>query len=99
MERLALIYDAAEDISALVRDFLNDGPDAACAGAPESFYGYTSEIKQLNEIRTAPASATRDMRSMKKQFAIAALEECRGNKSKTAKQLGITRYTLDRLLQ
>lgn len=38
------------------------------------------------------------MKDMKRQLAIETLQACGGNKSKAAKQLDITRYTLDRLL-
>jgi len=39
------------------------------------------------------------MKAMKHQLAVDTLKACGGNKSKAAKQLGVTRYTLDRLLK
>ena len=90
MERLALICDNASDFAETIRDFLNDD-----AGMPD----LAAPAAASPEADAQLAESPQNMKGMKKQLAISTLAKCGGNKSRAAKQLGITRYTLDRLLK
>ena len=90
MERLALICDNASDFAETIRDFLNDD-----AGMPDLAAPAAASPEADAQLAESPPN----MKGMKKQLAISTLAKCGGNKSRAAKQLGITRYTLDRLLK
>lgn len=101
MERLALVYDDGEDISEVVGGFLREGFEGNLGGSAAA--GLDVKISAapdgLDAAKSSQVPVSQDMRAMKKQLAINTLTDCSGNKSRAAKKLGITRYTLDRLLK
>ncbi|EAX47144.1 sigma54 specific transcriptional regulator, Fis family [Thermosinus carboxydivorans Nor1] len=95
MERISLVYEEAQDVSAILRDFL--GNSDYCNNSDYS----TLELAKTGMLAVTPERflLPQSIRDMKRQLAISTLAACGGNKSKAAKQLGITRATLDRLLR
>ncbi len=92
MERLLLTYEETESTMDVLRDFLREF-DLDSVNLPVE---RTPQPSQATASRQKPAVSMKDM---KHQLALDTLTACDGNKSKAAKQLGITRYTLDRLLK
>lgn len=100
MERLALIYDDAEDLSEVIRGFFREGSESLnLVFSTELSDKNVGSASELEAATPSQIPVHHDMRAMKKQLAISTLAACGGNKSRAAKQLGITRYTLDRLLK
>ncbi|SDF36524.1 sigma 54-interacting transcriptional regulator [Sporolituus thermophilus] len=95
MERISLVYEEAQDVSAILRDFLDNSDYCNNPGysAPELAKTGMPAVKPEQFL------LPQNIRNMKRQLAVYALATCGGNKSKAAKQLGITRATLDRLLR
>ncbi|MEL7632080.1 MULTISPECIES: sigma 54-interacting transcriptional regulator [Sporomusa] len=92
MERLVLTYEETGNTMDILLDSLKELdtdsvrlPAAKTLAAPAAIAGHSL--------------AAVSMKAMKHQLAVDTLKACGGNKSKAAKQLGVTRYTLDRLLK
>ena len=103
MERLILTYEEKENIIDVLLGFLEDQNIDSYPTSP--FFPQNDFTLPLAPIPHCPTphpistSNPLSMKDMKRQLAIETLQACGGNKSKAAKQLDITRYTLDRLLQ
>ena len=87
MERLTLIHEENQKIADILNGFLNDNENAAGCWQ-----------HQDERIPDKDDSLSQKMKDMKRLHAQNTLAACGGNKTKTARALGITRYTLDRLL-
>lgn len=95
MERMSLVYEENENILDILNDFLR---------VENSFDLY--HPKGGIDLQPSPNRHELEksiwnvsMKEMKHQLAMETLNACGGNKTKAAKQLGITRYTLDRILK
>jgi DNA-binding NtrC family response regulator len=98
MERLSLLYDEDSNVMEMLREFLSGEEDyfdkRKQQQYPASAQNSSSAVQSLSV-----GNSNLNMNQMKRQLAIDALAGCEGNKTKAAKQLCITRHTLDRLLK
>ena len=99
MERMVLTFEQTDNYRDSLLNLLKDHDDESI-----KFLSEASDKPDLPANNRTPAlsgnpSAMPSMKDMKHLLAINTLESCNGNKSQAAKQLGITRFTLDRLLK
>lgn len=99
MERTVLLYEESENILDKLNDFLGVNEDDSDIHDLKS--EVNSKFSPNTHVLANPNNNIQNltMKAMKRQFAINTLNACNGNKTKAAKQLKITRYTLDRLLK
>jgi PAS domain S-box-containing protein len=97
MERLSLLYEEDGNIMALLSEFLSGDEDYFDMRKQQQ---YPTSVHNSASVQSLSVSNINlNMNQMKRQLAIDALAACEGNKTKAAKQLCITRHTLDRLLR
>jgi PAS domain S-box-containing protein len=99
MERLVLTYEETENIMNVLLDFLEELNTDSDKFSPGKAIKSQSPLAAHDSASHTNRATNHSMKDMKHQLAIDTLKACDGNKSKAAKQLAITRYTLDRLLK
>lgn len=99
MERLILTYEETENIIDVLLDLLEEPSIVSTRFTPRQDSVSHSVLADHDSTSDTSSDTNLSMKDMKRQLAIDTLKACGGNKSKAAKQLQITRYTLDRLLK
>ena len=94
-----MVYEESENILDKLNDFLEVNEDSNDIYDPKNEVNSCSYSNAHVPANLINAIQNQSMKTMKHQLAIDTLKVCDENKTKAAKQLGITRYTLDRLLK
>ena len=99
MERMVLTFEQTDNHRDALLNLLKDQDEDSIKCLAETSDNLDLSANVQMHALSVNSSAVPSMKAMKHLLAIDALKSCNGNKSQAAKQLGITRYTLDRLLK
>lgn len=98
MERTVLVYEESRNVPDILEGFLKEDENSSDLSDPDN--RVNTKLAPACDVANPVGNIQNlSMKAMKRQFAIGTLKACAGNKTKAAQQLGITRYTLDRLIK